>query len=250
MKKNFKIAFSFILMFIFNMNVNAATIEENIDSIISRVATYEAQAFLDTHPVGSIYITTASDENTATKMASKYGGTWAAFGTDRTLRGTTGTASSTGGASTRSLAVANLPAHTHTVPALSGSTNSYGSGYSPGGISYTTRITKAPTAETINANYSGYSTSSSFNSSYFYYIKTQAGTSSELIETGIASNIFTITATHEHTFTDYFINTISGVNAHTHSYNLNASTTTATGSGSSFSILDPYITVYMYKRTT
>jgi hypothetical protein len=39
--------------------------------------------FLASHPIGSIYMTTNADESTPAQMATKYGGTWAAFGAGR-----------------------------------------------------------------------------------------------------------------------------------------------------------------------
>lgn len=43
--------------------------------------------FLIGHPVGSIYITTNSDESTAAQMATKYGGTWVAASEGRAIFG-------------------------------------------------------------------------------------------------------------------------------------------------------------------
>ena len=43
--------------------------------------------FLIGHPVGSIYITTNSDESTAAQMATKYGGTWVAASQGRAIFG-------------------------------------------------------------------------------------------------------------------------------------------------------------------
>ena len=43
--------------------------------------------FLDAHPIGSVYITTNSDESTAAQMATKYGGTWVAASQGRAIFG-------------------------------------------------------------------------------------------------------------------------------------------------------------------
>jgi hypothetical protein len=63
------------------------------------------------HPVGSIYTATIS-----TNPNTLFGfGTWTTFGSGRMLisQNATFTAGSTGGASTTTLSIANLPAHTH-----------------------------------------------------------------------------------------------------------------------------------------
>ena len=71
------------------------------------------------YPVGSIYISVLS-----TNPVSLFGvGTWVAFGTGRTIVGVdTGqtefdTVEETGGAKTHTLALSEIPAHTHTVGA-------------------------------------------------------------------------------------------------------------------------------------
>lgn len=63
---------------------------------------------------------------------------------------------------------------------------------------------------------------------------------------------------HTHNYNDYYANSISGVQAHTHNVTAKGSVsstftgtksnTESTGSNTPFSVLDPYITVYMYKR--
>ena len=245
MKKGYKLSLVFILMFLLSVEVKAATAEENINSLITRLDTYNTKAFIKAYPVGSIYITTSSAENTAAKVAAKYGGTWEAFGTNRTLRGTTVTAGSTGGTDNVTLTSSYMPAHTHTIPALSGSTESQGSGYS---VTYATasRTTSTPTAnETITANYNGYQKTETTASGYVYYMKASTGGAN----TDIASSVLTLSSNHTHKAKDYYYTTISGVEAHKHSFTTAAKTSGSTGSGTAFSVLDPYITVYMYKRT-
>ena len=86
------------------------------DAVASKVT--KAEALNATYPVGSIYVTTVYD--TAAKVANALGGTWEAYGAGRTLvgaNGTTYTLGSTGGSSSVTLAVGNLPSHTHSVTA-------------------------------------------------------------------------------------------------------------------------------------
>ncbi len=55
--------------------------------IVSDVTSNTKQRFLNTYPVGSIYTTISSKENTAAKMASEHGGSWEAYGQGRVLMG-------------------------------------------------------------------------------------------------------------------------------------------------------------------
>ena len=75
--------------------------------------------FLIGHPIGSIYITTNSDESTATQMATKYGGTWVAASQGRAIFGAGNNgvndiaAGDTGGSS-------YLQSHNHGVTSVTG----------------------------------------------------------------------------------------------------------------------------------
>jgi hypothetical protein len=72
---------------------------------------------LDVYPVGSIYISVSS-----TNPASLFGGTWVAFAVGRTLIGVDAgqtefdTVEETGGAKSKTLIAAEMPAHTHVIP--------------------------------------------------------------------------------------------------------------------------------------
>ena len=75
------------------------------------------------YPIGSIYMSTV-----ATSPATLFGfGTWVTFGTGRMLisqDGSTYTAGSTGGSATTTISSSNLPSHTHTFSATTGTMNS------------------------------------------------------------------------------------------------------------------------------
>ena len=73
------------------------------------------------YPVGSIYLSTVST-NPSTLLGF---GTWVAFGTGKMLMSANGTyaAGSTGGSATTTLAVENLPSHTHTLSGTTGATD-------------------------------------------------------------------------------------------------------------------------------
>jgi microcystin-dependent protein len=73
------------------------------------------QVFLLSHPVGSIYFTVSTDENTKEKMIAKYGGNWEAWGQGRVPVGVDTTSDfnaieKTGGEKTNS---AQMPSHNH-----------------------------------------------------------------------------------------------------------------------------------------
>ena len=185
------------LLFIANISiVKAGSIEDNLEELKQKYNNISSNVFLSSHPVGSIYETTSVDENTAAKMKAKYGGTWEVYGAGQTLVGVNSsdsdynTVNKTGGSKTRSLAVGNLPAHNHSIPALSGTAASAG------------------------------------------------GHTHTLTPTGSVTSTFKGTS-----------GTTSSNGAHTHTVTTTASTTGNQGSGTAFSTVDPYITVYRYKRT-
>ena len=71
--------------------------------------------FLDAHPIGSIYITTNSDESTAAQMGTKYGGTWVAASEGRAIFGA-GSNGETSIIAGDKLGSPYLQSHTHTGP--------------------------------------------------------------------------------------------------------------------------------------
>lgn len=76
--------------------------------------------FLQAYPVGSIYITTNSNENTPEKMKELHGGNWESYGDGRLLQSNTSVeAGTTGGSNEVTLQVENIPIHNHNIPSLS-----------------------------------------------------------------------------------------------------------------------------------
>jgi len=272
-----KIILFSILFLVFNVNVEAATIEQNFDNIITRLDDYKENAFLNSHPIGSIYITTSIEENTITKMNSKYGGTWEVYGDGRVLKGTTGTSGTTGGVSTVTLTTSTMPLHTHSVPSLKviaekagdhthtltakGTVTSTftGSSVNTGGAS------KTLTGSFTNHNAQNYTAihgvsgifSSGYTNSNAYFTPANSKQSTGAPSLGTVN----VELTHTHsitpsgtvtsTFTGSSATLVStGVHTHTASTTEATSGTTGSSSPSSFSVLDPYITVYMYKRVS
>ena len=230
-------------------NVQDAIVELNnnatdYSTIISRLNALEGKIY----PVGSIYIS-VNNTNPGTFL----GGTWVAFGQGRTWIGVNASdgdynaAEKTGGSKTKTLAAANIPAHTHSIPALSGSAASAGghthtfSGTTSSAGSHSHSISKAIVmvnntgAFIINdSNFDGIVASDNLPSSYGVW--TTDSQKNGIIASGGA---------HTHTYSG----TTSNNGAHTHTVSTNASTSGSSGSGTAFSTMDPYITVYMWKRT-
>lgn len=158
----------------------------NYNDLINK-PTFSSISLLDVYPVGAIYTSVS-----ATNPSTLFGGTWEAIAAGRVLIGAGGgyTAGQTGGSSTATLSIANMPSHNH-----GGSTGSVGSGGS-----HTHGLTG-------NA-WEGDGTS-------FINVK-PTGTNRTGAENGMPA--------HSHTIT-------------------------AQGSGQAFSVQNPYLVVYMWKRT-
>ena len=202
------------------------------------------------YPVGSIFFST--NITTASDVSKKIGGTWEAYGTGKTLVGVDtsntnfNTVSKTGGSSTTTLTTSNLPSHNHNILSLSGTAAATGSGYS---IGYTS-ASRTTSSAGSHAHVIGYwkpTNGAGLSVSMSSYVNDVP----VLQNTGVANTgmLWTDnTGSHTHTVPDYYANSISGIANHSHSVTTNPSTTGSMGSGTSFSVQNPYITVYMYKR--
>ena len=146
-------------------------------------------SLLDVYPIGSIYTSVS-----ATNPSTLFGGTWEAIAAGRVLIGAGGryTAGQTGGSSTATLSIDNMPSHNH-----GGGTGTVSAG---GSHSHTFTLGDGGTALT--------------------YVDCAARGPSG-------------------TFTT---NSTNGMPAHSH-------TISSQGSGQAFSIQNPYLVVYMWKRT-
>jgi hypothetical protein len=163
------------------------------------------------YPVGSIYTNASNSTNPATLLGF---GTWTAFGSGRVMVGDGGgyTAGNTGGS-----ADATLVAHTHSV---SGTT-----GYQSADHSHAISIsdpghyhTQVLTASNANARYDGVSGSPIFN----------PNTNTNSATTGITASAGGASANHYHDF---------------------STTTASSGVSGSGANMQPYVVVYMWKRT-
>ena len=184
----------------------------------------------DTYPVGSIYMSTTDD--TVEKVQNKFGGTWVKYAEDMTLVGASSSkaVNTTGGSSTVTLTTNNLPSHSHSfTPAGSVSSTFTGS-------SVSTNTTGAHTHTITSSNGQIWTdeAGSHGSSPIRYAPTTDLSLKSNAIYAASAGN-------HSHT--------VTAKGSVSSSFKGTAGTTGSTGKGTSFSVQNPYISVYMYKRT-
>jgi prepilin-type N-terminal cleavage/methylation domain-containing protein len=213
-----------------------------------------------TYPVGSIFITTTL--TTEIDLKAKFGELteWEPFGTGRTLVGIDtsqtefNTISKIGGAKTHTLSIAQLPSHAHglsdgTVSNAGAHTHSVTGSISTAG-SHTHSVsgsTGGAGAHSHQAASGSYKVGSGSGSTYTYF--TNSGTTGPQNTSGVGDHAHSFSGTaasagdHSHTFSS---GSAASAGAHTHSL---SGSSNSTGSGSAYSILQPYITVYMWKRT-
>ena len=182
-------------------------------------------------PVGYVMITTND-----TNPSAQFGGTWINIGSGKTLVGVDtndsdfNTVEKTGGSKSKTLIVDNLPAHNHTASSssTSSSTSKFtGSAVTSGGMSANSSGTFIANVGTTSR--SGCVTQASQTECYNHCTKSGSGK-------------FTINVAHTHSVTA----------AGTVSTTTTTTTTTTidnTGSGTAFDVVNPYLTVYFWKKT-
>ena len=160
------------------------------------------------YPVGSVYLST-----TGVNPATLYGGTWEQI-SNAFLVAAGSNYGSSGGAAQVTLTTANLPSHTHSIPALSGTAASNGAHtHAPS----TKRFTLAP----------------------------DGGGTSKFVNEGDGKKCASCNS--EESFS--YSSATASAGAHTHSVTTVANTSGGTGSGTAFDIIPPYVSVYVFKRT-
>lgn len=177
---------------------------------------------LDAYPVGSYYI--SSESTNPANLPGFEGSVWTQV-KDRVILAKgdkfTGSANSTGGKDTVKLAVGNIPSHTHTV-----------SGYT----TYVEAHTHKRGTMDIKGTFAGGIDKNNSWSGAFYKISGIAGMGDQ-------------DGTHYKTGFEASRNwtgETSEAGRHRHSISL---TTGGTGSGTAFSIMNPYIIAYVWRRT-
>ena len=235
------------------------SIEDQLKELTAEVASLKKNSLnIDNiYPVGSIYI--SAEDDTIEKVQNRFGGTWERYA-EGTALVSTGTytdsngninsyaKNSQGGSNNVTLTTNNLPAHTHSVIAKGTVSSTFtGTAVNTGVQSANHTHTFSGTTST-EVNYQGYGVASLHNGGNNQGIGRTSGDS---------PNAFASSDGHFHQHT--FSGTTSGISVnHTHSvtakgtvsstFTGTSATTSSTGSGTSFSVQNPYTSVYMYKR--
>lgn len=215
------------------------------------------------YPVGSIYWS-----GNSTNPGTLFGGTWTQI-KDRFVLAcgdTYKSVSATGGASSITLAVANLPSHNHSFTP-SGSVSSHTHNFTPEGTVSSTFTGTAVTTGAMSGNSTGTmkaqriitADKDNTDAVTFSGNMSQLGTSTK---GGTAwsdgrrnASGFKIDVSHTHSVTakgtvsSSFTGTAGTTGSATPTFTGTAGNTGSTGSGTSFSILPPYIVKYCWQRT-
>ena len=212
-------------------------------SYASRLANLEGTYKNVIHPVGSIYISVSS-----TNPSTLFGGTWVAFATGRSLIGINTSDTSfdvveeTGGTITRTLAEGNIPSHNHSYkePAATSGAKALTEANLPA-------HTHTITGITVGADGSGSSTFCLQNDSNVvsYKAGSTAQWSTGTSYTSTASGYYRLNMGAGTTP----LTSTGGGGSHSHSITKTSADTVAAGSSTAVSVKDPYIVVYMWKRT-
>lgn len=247
-----KIILIFITFFLLVGNASSSEIESDLvelknsfNDLKQKINNLETARLDKTYPIGSIYITTTY--STTAQVADTIGGTWESYGSGRTLVGVDendtdfNIVNKTGGTSTTILTTSNLPSHAHSIPELSGVAKNNGShDHSIPALSGSAASAGAH-AHTIYGALLAYSETFKGN------IQAVAGNSiGGIAYMGWSTNTGTNGA-HTHTVTTT-ANTTGNNGEHSHDVTIAEGETESTGESTAISNLQPYITVYMYKR--
>ena len=244
-----------------NSNLGADNVQAAIDGTCTKFSSQltnlknevKTETINEMYPVGSIYITTLI--STASELEKTLGvGTWESYASGKTLVGVgTGTDSNsvsktfkvneTGGEYTHNLTTSEIPSHSHSIPSLSGTASSTGSGYS---FSHTCK-TKT-TSSNGDHSHSLYNQVDNYSGAI---LNVGGGNSTVKIYYKKDNSTKTLNAgAHTHSYEDCYLNKLSGVEAHTHTVSTTAATTGKVGENEAHNNIQPYLAVYMYKRTS
>lgn len=219
---------------------------QSIDTDVTAVAS-SGGAPIDAWPVGSVYI--AVD---AVSPAVKFGGgTWVAFATGRMLIGIDpadsqmSVAEQTGGAKTKTLGAAELPVHNHAMAHTHPIAHTHTINHDHGSITATT------------ASAGGHAHEPAAGSSASFWSTATSGYTHDLADPAAPnkdSKYGATTATagaHTHSVAVNLPSYAgsSGAASTPNSGGVSTPNTSNAGSGTAFSLLNPFIVTYMWKRT-
>lgn len=230
----------FIILFSINIiNVNAASITDKINDLNNNINNLMDEISNINHidklyPIGSIYVSVSS-----ANPADMFGGIWESYAEGRKIVGygnngiTTYNYNSQGGTIDKTLEVNNIPSHTHTII--------------PQGTVTSTFVGTSINTSSNGAHSHNVSLGVSANEAKGYGLKVaiyQHDVNSPFYDRAIVTGGYTgssIQGSHSHTVTPQ--GTVES------KFTGTETTTSSVGNGEKFSIQNPYITVYMWKRT-
>ena len=201
-------------------------IYQKVSALESNIKYVEQTKGTKIFPVGAVYISVVNEN-----PRKHFGGTWELFGQGKTLIGVNpndadfNIPEKTGGSKTHTISTDEMPSHSHSVPAHSHGLNNHTHGVG-------TYNTGTAGAHTHFGKYDTDLASGSAKTRYFPGGKT---TSNNALTTSAGSHTHTITGT-------------SGA-ATGNTDNSSVLTSGNTGDGKAMSVVQPYITVYFWKRT-
>ncbi len=216
-----------------NSKLGATNVQAAIDGTCTKFSNDLQSFLLKVYPVGSIYI---SYNNT--NPGTLFGGTWENYGNGRVLKGiNSGTAGTTGGSSTVTLSMSNIPAHTHDIS-----------------HTHTTKEASITDVTVSNPSLIGYIT----------FHQTAIGTNVSAVSGNIMSSNYVSKTWRDGGTLNPGTESVGQIKidtSHTHtvtatvpSLSTNSISTSTSGSAGSsnptaINVQDPYITVYMWRRT-
>ena len=213
-----------------NAKLGAANVQAAIDGTCTKFSNdlfdlktnLKKEILNEAYPINSVYISYSN-----TNPGTLFGGTWENIGSGKVLRGiSSGEAGKTGGSSTVTLSTANLPAHTHTYDKVNANTGSH-----------TLTIAEMP-----NHNHTGLFVGNSATAFSFWV---QPGT----IPFFDLSSLYNASG---YSVANSISTAYTGEGqGHTHPISTTSTNTGSAGSTNptAISVQDPYITVYMWRRT-
>ena len=197
---------------------------------------------ISAYPIGSIYMSV-----NPTNPADIFGGTWQALDQGRVLigAGTAHPAGEEGGSETHLLSEEEMPAHTHTMDSAGSHTHGGSAGtagahtHSRGSMNIEGEITPTYDAGLVSTDYSG-----TINGAF------EKGTAFSRTLNTVSGNSRAL----EFNASKDWTGSTSSNGEHSHSLSINSGgshshTINSKGGGEAYSIMQPYLSVYMWKRT-
>ena len=229
---------------------SSGTVQDKLKDLENKLNNMENSMLDKIYPVGSIYMTTTY--STTEEVTNAIGGEWEKYAQGRTIIGEgIGTDSNglvktfennaTDGEYTHTLSSNEIASHTHSIPSLSGTTGSTGSGYS---LHHTCQ-----TKTTSSGGRHSHSLYKQVDNNSGTSLYVGGGNSSLVIYYKTDNSTTTLSAgAHTHTYPDCYLDSLSGVQSHSHTFSTGTSTTGSTGENTAHNNMEPYIVTYIYKR--